>query len=227
MNFLSHFYFERFATNAERIVGGLLPDLLKNADKSFFLKPRQFEDELLDNPLLQQIYIGWNRHIEVDRLFHNSTYFFHHTHQLKLKIQSSLVGLPIRPSFMAHIALELLLDHILTQQKAVSIDKFYGAMSQINEDAIRKFLTINQLSDIPKFERFYHQFIEWKYMYDYAHIERIAGALFNICKRVWKFDVSEDQKKLLTDQLVSYLHHDMSDYLEIYQYIQYELVDFK
>lgn len=227
MNFLSHFYFERFATNAERIVGGLLPDLLKNADKSFFLKPRQFEDELLDNPLLQQIYIGWNRHIEVDRLFHNSTYFFHHTHQLKLNIQSSLVGLPIRPSFMAHIALELLLDHILTQQKAVSIDKFYGAMSQVNEDAIRKFLTINQLSDIPKFERFYHQFIEWKYMYDYAHIERIAGALFNICKRVWKFDVSEDQKKLLTDQLVSYLHHDMSDYLEIYQYIQYELVDFK
>lgn len=227
MNFLSHFYFERFATNAERIVGGLLPDLLKNADKSFFLKPRQFEDKLLDNPLLQQIYIGWNRHIEVDRLFHNSTYFFHHTHQLKLKIQPSLVGLPIRPSFMAHIALELLLDHILTQQKAVSIDKFYGAMSQVNEDAIRKFLTINQLSDIPKFERFYHQFIEWKYMYDYAHIERIAGALFNICKRVWKFDVSEDQKKLLTDQLVSYLHHDMSDYLEIYQYIQYELVDFK
>jgi len=73
MNFLSHFYFERFATNPERIVGGLLPDLLKNADKSFMLKPRQYEDELLNNPLLEQMYIGWNRHIEVDRLFHTHT----------------------------------------------------------------------------------------------------------------------------------------------------------
>ncbi|PUV21331.1 MULTISPECIES: ACP phosphodiesterase [Sphingobacterium] len=227
MNFLSHFYFERFATNPERIVGGLLPDLLKNADKTFVLKPRQYENELLDNPLLEQLYIGWNRHIEVDRLFHNSTYFFHHTHQLKLQIQSSLQGLPIRPSFMAHIALELLLDHILTQQRAVSIDKLYGAMSQVNEDAVRKFLKINQLSDIPKFDRFYHQFIEWKYLYDYAHMEKIAGALFNICKRLWQFEVQENQRQLLTEQLVSYLHHHMGDYQEIYQYIHYELVDFK
>ncbi|MGJ1415621.1 ACP phosphodiesterase [Sphingobacterium multivorum] len=226
MNFLSHFYFERFATNPERMVGGLLPDLLKNADKSFMLKPRQYEDELLDNPLLEQLYIGWNRHIEVDRLFHNSPYFFHHTHQLKLKIQSSLAGLPIRPSFMAHIALELLLDHILTQNKAVSIDKFYGALVYVNEDAVRKFLKINQLSDIPKFEKFYHQFIEWAYIYDYAQVEKIAGALFNICKRLWKFEVSVEQRQLLAEQLISYLHTQMTDYQEIYQYIQYELVDF-
>ena len=226
MNFLSHFYFERFATNPERIVGGLLPDLLKNADKSFVLKPRQYEDELMDNPLLKQLYIGWNRHIEVDRLFHNSSYFFHHTHQLKLNIQSSLVGLPIRPSFMAHIALELLLDHILTLNKAVSIDKFYIALSHVNEDAIRKFLTINQLGDIPKFEKFYQQFIEWQYIYDYAQIEKITGALFNICKRLWQFEVLAEQRELLTEQLNWYLQHQMADTQEIYQYIQYELVDF-
>ncbi|MDM1294804.1 hypothetical protein HX021_10955 [Sphingobacterium sp. N143] len=226
MNFLSHFYFERFATNPERIVGGLLPDLLKNADKSFVLKPRQYEDELMDNPLLKQLYIGWNRHIEVDRLFHNSSYFFHHTHQLKLNIQSSLVGLPIRPSFMAHIALELLLDHILTLNKAVSIDKFYTALSHVNEDAIRKFLTINQLGDIPKFEKFYQQFIEWQYIYDYAQIEKITGALFNICKRLWQFEVLAEQRELLTEQLNWYLQHQMADAQEIYQYIQYELVDF-
>ncbi|MDQ1149042.1 hypothetical protein [Sphingobacterium zeae] len=226
MNFLSHFYFERFATNPERIVGGLLPDLLKNADKSFMLKPRQYEDELLNNPLLEQMYIGWNRHIEVDRLFHNSTYFFHHTHQLKLQIQPSLVGLPIRPSFMAHIGLELLLDHILTQKSAVSIDKFYAALIHVNQDALRKFLAINQLHDIPKFEKFYHQFIDWKYIYDYAQVEKIAGALFNICKRLWHFDVSAQQRQALTQQLISYLHIQMADYQEIYQYIQYELMDF-
>jgi len=127
---------------------------------------------------------------------------------------------------MAHIALELLLDHILTQNKAVSIDKFYAALVHVNEDAVRKFLKINQLSDIPKFEKFYHQFIEWAYIYDYAQVEKIAGALFNICKRLWKFEVSVEQRQLLTEQLISYLHTQMTDYQEIYQYIQYELVDF-
>jgi hypothetical protein len=100
-------------------------------------------------------------------------------------------------------------------------------MSQVNEDAVRKFLKINQLSDIPKFDKFYHQFIEWKYLYDYAYIEKIAGALFNICKRLWQFEIQENQRQLLTEQLVSYLHHHMGDYQEIYHYIHYELVDFK
>ncbi len=227
MNFLSHFYFERFATTPERIVGGLLPDLVKNADKSFVLKPKQYEVELMDHPLLEQLYIGWNRHIEVDRLFHNSAYFFRHTHLLKLHIQGSLQGLPIRPSFMAHIALELLLDHILTQQHAVSIDKFYTALIQVDANAVRRFLQINQLSDIPKFERFYQQFIEWKYIYDYAHIEKIAGALFNICKRLWQFEVQESHRQRLTEQLISYLREHMSDYQDIYNYIHYELVGFK
>jgi hypothetical protein len=96
----------------------------------------------------------------------------------------------------------------------------------VNEDAVRKFLKINQLNDIPKFEKFYHQFIEWKYIYDYAEVEKIAGALFNICKRLWQFEVSVEQRQLLTEQLISYLHTQMTDYQEIYQYIQYELVDF-
>jgi len=87
-------------------------------------------------------------------------------------------------------------------------------------------LAINQLHDIPKFEKFYHQFIDWKYIYDYAKMEKIAGALFNICKRLWHFDVSAEQRHLLTEQLISYLHTRLADYQEIYQYIQYELMDF-
>jgi hypothetical protein len=83
MNFLSHFYFERFATTPERVVGSLLPDLLKNADKNFVLKPNNFEDLLGSNPLQSDLLKGWNGHVEVDRLFHNSDYFFHHTHEIK------------------------------------------------------------------------------------------------------------------------------------------------
>ena len=37
MNFLSHYYFDRDVTNCYHILGIVLPDLLKNADKTIVL----------------------------------------------------------------------------------------------------------------------------------------------------------------------------------------------
>ena len=41
MNFLSHYYFDRTETNCYHILGTVLPDLLKNADKTIVLHPEE------------------------------------------------------------------------------------------------------------------------------------------------------------------------------------------
>lgn len=43
MNFLSHYYFERYTGHSERVLGGLLPDLLKNVDKGYNFQPQRYE----------------------------------------------------------------------------------------------------------------------------------------------------------------------------------------
>ena len=47
MNFLSHFYFDRLNTDANVVMGVVLPDLIKNASKEANLYPQK-NDGLTD-----------------------------------------------------------------------------------------------------------------------------------------------------------------------------------
>lgn len=60
MNFLSHYYFDRDINNCYHILGIVLPDLLKNADKNIILHP-----EKLHHPdkNINSIIAGWNKHL--------------------------------------------------------------------------------------------------------------------------------------------------------------------
>ena len=113
MNFLSHFYFERFSRNPELVVGSVLPDLLKHARRGAQIHPRKYPERFTDHPKILSIYTGWQRHIETDRIFHTTDFFYQHAHGLKERLAPIVVNTPIRPSFFSHIALELLLDHLL------------------------------------------------------------------------------------------------------------------
>ncbi len=220
MNFLSHFYFERYATQPERVLGGILPDLLKNADKKYMFHPNRFETILLDHPQYKPIYEGWNRHLEVDRIFHNTPFFFDHTHRLRIKIQDSLSGLPVRPSFLAHVALELILDHLLLKHQVINVDRFYEDLEKVHPDTIIKFLKIVGLEDTTKFMSYYERFVNSKYTYEYADITRISHALFNIAKRIWDFEPVAGHHLKLTEELIMYTDKQLTDYKSIYFEIQ-------
>lgn len=75
MNFLSHYYFERFASFPELVLGSLLPDLLKNIDKNYSFQIQRSERELDFHPKALAITEGWLRHVEVDKVFHSSDFF--------------------------------------------------------------------------------------------------------------------------------------------------------
>ena len=80
MNFLSHYYFDRDVTNCYHILGTVLPDLLKNADKTIVLHPEKLHHT---NRSVNSIIDGWNKHLEVDRYFHSSEFFLTRSHELK------------------------------------------------------------------------------------------------------------------------------------------------
>jgi len=223
MNFLSHFYFERYATTSERVFGGILPDLLKNADKRYVFHPNRFEDILLDHVKMKPISEGWYRHVEVDRLFHNSPFFFEHTHRLRLQIQDSLKGLPIRPSFLAHVSLELLLDHLLLKHEMINLDRFYEDLLAVDDATIAKYLHTIGLQDPSVFMKYYHQFVESKYTYEYIDISKISYPLFNIAKRIWDFKPLPEHHERLRDSLISYVDRELTDYKSIYIEIQDKL----
>lgn len=223
MNFLSHYYFERYAIAPEQVLGGLLPDLLKNVDKSYSFQLHRYEHMLGSAPEAQSITEGWLRHVEVDRVFHGSEFFYKHTHQLRIAVEEGIQDLPIRASFLAHIALELLLDHQLIAHNILNVARLYEHLAEVDRRALTGYLHRLGGIDIDRFFIFYDRFIASRYIFDYAKVENLPHALFNICKRIWTFDANARHLQLLGEKLEEYRQEHMTGFFEIYNYINQKL----
>lgn len=204
MNFLSHYYFEKSTQSSNTVIGTVLPDLLKNANKTWNLHPQKNEHLFATKPNLNEIIIGWKRHLEVDKLFHSSAFFEVQTHELKQLLLPILSNSPVRPSFLAHIGVELILDHLLVKENQVNIEEFYNHLNNVEHELLNDFLAKNNIIDTERFFKFLNSFKTSRYLFSYEKLENISYALQRICMRLWAHPFSEETVNLLTEQLGLY-----------------------
>jgi hypothetical protein len=220
MNFLSHFYFDRDTDNCYHVLGTVLPDLLKNADKHVVLHP-----EHLTHPSKSVNYIiaGWNKHLEVDKYFHSSGFFLEHSHKLKKLLLPAIESSPVKPFFLGHIALELILDNLLLTTQTITVDGFYNHLEGCNTGVINEFLTAAGLKDPTVFFKFYEGFKKSRYLYSYADTKQIAYALKRICMRVWHNPFTDEHEHKMTDILSVYRESLLDGYLTVFNEIDSKL----
>ncbi len=221
MNFLSHFYFDRHSTDSYHIIGTVLPDLLKNADKTISIHPEKLINH--DNEQVNSIIRGWKKHLEVDKYFHSSAFFTEHSHQLKLALKPAIEGSPVKPFFLGHIALELILDNLLITTKKISVDEFYAHLGIADQEVIHTFLTYSALTSTDVFFKFFNNFKTHKYLHTYAEAEQIAYALKRICMRIWKDPFTALQEENMTEILLKYRTCLLPNYMMIYNEIGAQL----
>ena len=224
MNFLSHFYFDRFNSNANVVMGVVLPDLVKNASKEANLYPQKNEFLFFGNPDEEALLAGWKRHLAVDLLFHSSEFFLEKTTELKHLIIPVVENTAVRPSFLAHIGLELLLDHLLIEHNLVQVNQFYDNLSDVKKESLSDFLEHCKLKNPDVFFKFLEQFISSKYLLSYQKLENISYALNRICMRLWPQTLNEHQLNQLTYQLAVFKGILEKDFITIFQYIETRLV---
>ncbi len=201
MNFLSHYYFDRCAADSYHVLGIVMPDLLKNADKAVVIHPEKLSHT---DHQIQSVINGWKKHLQVDRHFHNTEFFTYHSHQLKLALLPALAGSPVKPFFLGHIALELILDNLLLTNRLISADEFYRHLDNCADDTIRKFLTFNGVADTGVFIRFHTEFKRSRYLNTYTDTEQVAYALKRVCMRLWKQPFTAEQEGKLNEVLAAY-----------------------
>jgi hypothetical protein len=220
MNFLSHFYFDRYSTNCYHVLGTVMPDLLKNADKTAVIHP-----EKLSHPQehIQSMIDGWEKHLEVDRYFHNADFFTVHSHQLKRQLLPALEGSPVKPFFLGHIALELILDNLLLTENVITAADFYAHLSGCSNEVISKFLQFSGMQHTERFISFYDDFKRSQYLYTYNEISQVAYALKRICMRIWNNPFTPQQEQQLYSILSNYRLHLKTDFMEIYHEISQKL----
>ncbi len=223
MNFLSHFYFERNNTDSNMIIGTVLPDLVKNAHKDWNLYPQKNEAIFIHDGQLNSLLNGWKRHLKVDLLFHSSAFFNDEMAKLKQLLLPILGDSPVRPSFLAHIGVELVLDHLLVANSKINIDSFYNHLANVDDEVLNDFLKKCGSSETDKFFHFLNSFKSSRYLLSYQKLENISYALQRICMRLWSHPFDEVTVSLLTAQLEIYKLLLEKNYHEIYTEIEEKL----
>lgn len=223
MNFLSHYYFERHNTDCNVVIGVVLPDFVKNAHKDWNLNPQKEARLFSANAVHQSLLCGWERHLEVDKMFHSSEFFISRTAELKRLILPALQSGPVKPFFLAHIGLELILDHLLTIEGRININRFYEQLQGANTEDLQSFLNLAGIRDIALFQKFLEGFISSRYLLSYQKIENITYALNRICMRLWANPFEKEQLTLLTENLVFFKTQIQKDYLSIFKEIESKL----
>ncbi len=221
MNFLSHFYFDRDTDNCYLVLGTVLPDLLKNADKTIILHP-----EKLVHPHNQvnSIIKGWNKHLDVDRYFHSSDFFTDHSHRLKKLLLPAIEGSPVKPFFLGHIALELILDNLLLTTNKITAEGFYDHLDGCTEAYVNEFLTFAGLKNTSIFFRFYEDFKKSRYLHTYFETKQIAYALKRICMRVWQNPFTPQQEADMNDVLIAYRASLLNNFMSVFEEIDEKLL---
>jgi len=216
MNFLSHYYFDRNTTNCYHTLGTVLPDLLKNADKTIIIHP-----EKLHHPdkNINDIILGWKKHLKVDRFFHSSGFFVERSHALKNLLAPAIIGSPVKPFFLGHIALEILLDSLLITNGEISTGDFYDHLDFCKTDVIKEFLNFSGLQDTDRFFKFYDEFKKSRYLETYAQNHQVTYALKRICMRVWTDPFTPEQEEKMTARLTAYRNALQVDFITIFDEI--------
>lgn len=223
MNFLSHFYFELGNTSEHTVMGVVLPDLIKNADKGWNLNPQKDEYLYRDVPDYNALLTGWKRHLEVDRLFHSSDFFREQTAALKQYILPVVETGPVKAFFLAHIGLELLLDHLLLTKNVIDATSFYSLLQKSRTDSLAGFLRLARLPDYTRFNSFLDEFISSRYLFSYGEMKNITYSLDRICMRLWNDPFTPVQLEVLNDGLTQFKKHLEPYFLSIFDEIGSEL----
>jgi hypothetical protein len=220
MNFLSHYYFDRQSENCYHILGTVLPDLLKNADKTIILHPEKLKHQ---DKNINSMIAGWQKHLDVDRHFHSSAFFNAHSRGLKEVLRPVIAGSPVKPFFLGHIAIELILDNLLLTTDKITVDGFYSHLGSCNEEVINEFLTFSGMKNTDVFLTFFEAFKKHRYLETYVDASQVAYALKRICMRVWHHPFIPEQEAGLTAVIMNYRLQIHDSFMEIFEEIDLKL----
>ena len=205
------------------VLGVVLPDLVKNANKEWNLNPQKSPELFASSAAQRSILRGWEKHLEADRIFHSSDFFKVQTAALKQHILPVLTTGPVKPFFLAHIGLELILDHLLSITTLVNIDTFYQQLTAANTAELHSFLTAAGIPDLDRFKHFLSEFIKSRYLLSYQKPENITYALNRICMRLWANPLTEVQLTDLTLALINFKDQLSYSYLNIFTSMENQL----
>jgi hypothetical protein len=184
MNYFAHG--RRFVHVPYFLAGTAVPDWLGVVDRKVRARAKHAVKFVHDaDPRLAAVARGIIQHHEDDRWFHQTRAFAELSLAFTVGVRDLLPpddGL--RPSFVGHILVELLLDAQLIRQDPRRLADYYQALGQIDPAAVGA--AVNRLANRPTdcLAPLIPRFLAERFLYDYAEDGKLLTRLNHVMRRV-------------------------------------------
>lgn len=184
MNYFAHAL--PFLDRPHFLVGTGVPDWLAVVDRRVRLRSRHAEAFLDDSdPDAAEVAAGVLQHLRDDAQFHASRAFAETSLALTVRVRDFFKGeAGMRPAFLGHLLVELLLDATLAADHPNELTEYYRVLGQVAPDRVEA--AINRMAPCPT-ERlgvFIGLFLRERILWDYLEDEKLWIRLNQVMRRV-------------------------------------------
>ncbi|MGC3966242.1 MAG: hypothetical protein QM775_02370 [Pirellulales bacterium] len=184
MNYFAHGY--RFVDDPYFLAGTAVPDWLSVIDRRVRVRPKDAAAHAeCSDPILCRVARGVARHHADDAMFHAGAAFNELNWRFTATIRDLLGGdAGMRPSFLGHILVELLLDSVLIEERPALLDDYYSAMAEVENWVVEEAVNRMQSRRTERLAVLISIFTRERFLCDYPSDERLLRRLNQVMKRV-------------------------------------------
>lgn len=194
MNYLTHYYFNTrqpvlASASAEFHFGAALPDILSVYDRTLRFHPSHIP---VDHNELRH---GILNHLEMDTFFHRSEFFKNSYEEIRVILTQTVPqDLHIRPFFLAHVLVEILLDHLLLTRSADLAQRFYSAIDSIHPKDIIRLLEACFSRRLEGLEELINKFLVTRFLESYIELDNLVYPINRMLTRTRQqpFDIHDN-----------------------------------
>jgi hypothetical protein len=212
MNYFAHAL--PFLDRPHYLVGTAVPDWMMVADRPLRLRAQHAEACLDDSDLCTaEVAAGVLQHFRDDMRFHGTKAFAETSLELTANIRDALGGeTGLRPAFLGHLLVELLLDAALISDAPDQLTEYYRVLDQL--DAERIEMAVNHIAPRPTncLAVFIELFRRERVLWDYLENDRMMTRLNQVLLRVRLDRLPDDfaallpvARKLVADRKLDFL----------------------
>lgn len=184
MNFFAHG--RVFLDRPYFLAGTAVPDWLNVVDRRVRARSKLAEPFTNHpNANVAQLAQGIVQHHIDDSWFHQTRAFTELCLEFTVRIrdwQTDDAGL--RPMFLGHILVELLLDAYLIAQDPPQLDRYYEAVAEVDPQLVARTITQMTSKPVDLLPVLLPRFIHERFLYDYADDAKLTMRLNQVMKRV-------------------------------------------
>lgn len=184
MNYFAHA--RGFLDRPYFAAGVSVPDWLTVADRPVRMRVRHAEPLMVDpDPIVAEVAAGVVQHLRDDARFHDTRAFAETSMTLTARVRDVLGGESgMRPFFLGHLLVELLLDAALIAENPDRLTEYYRVLDAVDPALVQA--AVNRIAPRPtrRLAPFITLFLRERVLWNYLEDEKLGSRLNQIMNRV-------------------------------------------